>query len=91
MRDKTGDARFLLRKRIERRLTERFPDHWTPLYSMVTFSHLPYHEALALGAIQDRIMEEVMNREDIETCWDSDEVAQHALSLAAERLPNTPA
>ena len=58
---------------------------------MVTFSHLPYHEALALGAIQDRIMEEVMNREDIETCWDSDEVAQHALSLAAERLPNTPA
>ena len=88
MRDKTGDPRFLLRKRIERRLAERFPNQWTPLYSMVTFSHLPYHEAWALGAIQDAIMEEVMDREDISECWDSEEVAQHALSLAAERLPN---
>lgn len=89
MRDKTGDPHFLLRKRIERRLTERFPERWTPLYSMVTFSHLPYHEALALGAIQDGIMEEVMDRADIADCWDSDAVAQHALSLAADRLPNT--
>lgn len=88
MRDKTGDPRFLLRKRIERRLTERFPEQWTPLYSMVTFSHLPYHEALALGAIQDGIMEEVMDRADIGECWDSEEVAEHALSLAAERLPH---
>ena len=55
---------------------------------MVTFSHLAYRDALALGEIQDGIMEEVMAREDIETCWDSDEVAQHALTLAAERMPN---
>ena len=89
MRDKTGDPRFLLRKRIERKLTERYPEQWTPLYSMVTFSHLPYHEALALGAIQDGIMEEVMKRSDIADCWDSDEVAKHALSLSAKRLPTT--
>ncbi|MCH1583304.1 MAG: FAD-dependent monooxygenase [Flavobacteriales bacterium] len=88
MRDRTGDPRFLLRKRIERRLTADFPEQWTPLYSMVTFSHLAYRDALALGEIQDGIMEEVMAREDIETCWDSDEVAQHALALAAERMPS---
>jgi len=87
MRDSTGDARFLLRKRIERRLTDRFPDRWTPLYSMVTFSHTPYREAMSIGRIQDGIMEEVMDRDDIEDCWDSDEVAEHALRLAAERLP----
>ena len=87
MRDRTGDPRFLLRKRIERRLTDRHPDRWVPLYSMVTFTHLPYAEALELGRVQDGIMEEVMARPDIDTVWDGNEVEQHALQLAAERLP----
>lgn len=91
MRDSTGDARFLLRKRIERRLADQYPERWTPLYSMVTFSHMPYSEAMSIGKIQDGIMEEVMDRDDIEDCWDSDEVMEHALRLAAERLPLTTA
>ncbi len=91
MRDSTGDPKFLLRKRIERRLTDLHPDKWTPLYSMVTFTHMPYSEAMALGRIQDGIMEEVMDRPDIADCWDSDEVAAHALRLAAERMPLTTA
>jgi len=91
MRDSTGDPQFLLRKKIERRLADRYPDRWTPLYSMVTFSHLPYGEALALGHIQDGIMAEVMAREDIATCWDSEEVAEHALALAEQRMPKATA
>lgn len=89
MRDRTGDPRFLLQKRIERRLTDRHPTRWIPLYSMVTFSHLPYAEALALGAIQDGIMAEVMDRPDIDSVWDGTEVERHALELAAQRLPST--
>lgn len=89
MRDRTGDPRFLLRKRIERRLTDRHPNRWVPLYSMVTFTHLPYAEALELGRIQDGIMEEVMARPDIDTVWDGSEVERHALELAAERLPQS--
>lgn len=89
MRDSTGNARFLLRKKIEHKLAERHADRWMPLYSMVTFSHRPYSEALALGRIQDAIMEEVMAREDIADCWDSDAVVDHALRLAAERIPLT--
>ena len=89
MRDRTGDPRFLLRKRIERRLTDRHPKRWVPLYSMVTFTHLPYAEALELGRIQDGIMEEVMDRPDIDTVWDGSEVERHALELAAERLPQS--
>ena len=89
MRDRTGDPHFLLRKRIERRLTDRHPDRWVPLYSMVTFTHLPYAEALELGRIQDGIMDEVMARPDIDTVWDGNEVERHALELAAERLPRT--
>ena len=90
MRDRTGDPRFLLQKRIERRLTDRHPNRWIPLYSMVTFSHLPYAEALSLGGIQDGIMAEVMDRPDIDAMWDSEEVEAHALALAADRLPQSP-
>lgn len=86
MRDLTGDPRFLLRKRIERRLTDRHPDRWIPLYSMVTFSHLPYADAMAIGRIQDGIMEEVMNRPDIDATWDSEAVERHALELAEARI-----
>ncbi len=78
MRDKTADPRFLLRKRIEKRLHEKRPDLWKPLYSMVTFSHEPYSKALEEGKKQAAIMERIMERPDIEEKWDSEEVAQDA-------------
>ncbi len=81
MRDKTGDPRFLLQKRIEARLAARFSGEWLPLYSQVTFSHTPYHEALAAGRRQDAIMARVMGRPDIADVWDSDDVAEAAIAL----------
>lgn len=74
MRDKTADPAFLLQKKIEARFSKRHPDKWIPLYSQVTFSHIPYDKALAAGDVQDAIMKRVMNRPDIETVWDSDEI-----------------
>lgn len=81
MRDKTGDTSFLLRKKIEKRLHERYPTKWMPLYSQVTFSHIPYSEALAAGIRQDKIMDRIMQKPDIETRWDSDEVENEILSM----------
>ena len=81
MRDKTGDQRFLLQKRIEAKLAQRYPGRWLPLYSQVTFSHTPYHEALAAGKRQDEIMAKVMDRPDIGVVWDSDEVAEAAMAM----------
>lgn len=49
MRDLVGDPDFLLRKKIEKNFYDKHPDKWVPLYSMVTFSHTPYSEAMALG------------------------------------------
>ena len=60
MRDLTGDASFLQQKQLESRLQQKHPDRWLPLYSQVTFSHTPYHEALAKGKHQQRIMESIM-------------------------------
>lgn len=75
MRDLTADPQFLLRKKIEAHLHQRYPDRWIPLYSMVTFTHIPYEEALRIGKVQDKIMAEVMTRPDIEEMWDSPEVS----------------
>jgi kynurenine 3-monooxygenase len=57
MRDHVADPRFLLKKKVERALEERFPDLFTPKYSLVTFRRGPYAEALAKGKAQDRMLE----------------------------------
>jgi kynurenine 3-monooxygenase len=71
MRDLVGDADFLLRKKIEARLYERYPEKWIPLYSMVTFyDTIRYSEAYQTGQRQKKIMDEVMKTPDIETKWE---------------------
>ena len=52
MRKHVIDEAFLKRKQLESRLHKVFPDKWLPLYSMVTFSDIPYHEALQTGKLQ---------------------------------------
>lgn len=60
MRDSVSDPKFILRKKIEAKLYELYPNDWIPLYSMVTFSDMPYSEAYAQGKLQDIIMNRVM-------------------------------
>lgn len=62
MRDLTADPEFLFRKKVERLALEEFPEKWMPLYSMVTFSDIPYHKAKSVGEKQDAIMEQVLDR-----------------------------
>jgi len=81
MRDKTADAGFLLQKKIEARFSSKHPEKWIPLYSQVTFSHIPYHEALKTGDRQQEIMNKVMARPDIETAWDSDDVERQIMEM----------
>lgn len=74
MRDLVGSPTFLLQKKIEARIHEKHPQKWLPLYSQVTFSSIPYAEALANGRRQQAIMQEVMSMPQIENKWDSAEV-----------------
>lgn len=80
MRDKTADPRFLLQKKIEARFSDRHPDKWIPLYTQVTFSHIPYDVALRNGERQDAIMQRVMNRPDIAEVWASEAIEQAILN-----------
>ena len=59
MRDSVADPRFLLKKKVERALEERFPESFIPKYSMVTFHRVPYTTALSRGLIQNEILEEL--------------------------------
>lgn len=54
MRDKVTSPLFLWRKKIEKRLDRMFPS-FLPVYSMVTFSRIPYAEAQSMARKQDRI------------------------------------
>jgi kynurenine 3-monooxygenase len=72
MRDLVNDADFILRKKIESKLHELFPEKWIPLYSMVTFhENIPYSVAYETGQKQKRIMEDVLKQPDIEKNWEN--------------------
>ncbi len=71
MRDLVADDEFLLRKKIEARLHDLYPDRWIPLYTMVTFcDDLPYAYALETGRKQQVIMDEVMQTPGIADNWE---------------------
>ncbi len=72
MRDLVGDSNFILRKKIEARLHEIYPDKWIPLYSMVTFNEkMRYSEAERIGKVQEKIMNQVMLTPGIEKIWEN--------------------
>ncbi len=72
MRDLVADENFLLRKKIEAKLQDLYPQKWIPLYSMVTFKeNLRYTEALTIGKKQKAIMDKVMVSNNISKNWES--------------------
>ncbi len=80
MRDKTADPVFLLQKKIEAKFSQKYPDKWIPLYSMVTYSpHIRYSKALKEGVKQQAIMDKIMSLPNIDAKWDSDEVENEIL------------
>ena len=72
MRDLVADAEFLLRKKIEAKLHELYPDQWIPLYSMVTFhDNIRYSEALRhRREAKRKLWIEVMQKPNIKSTWE---------------------
>ncbi len=80
MRERTADPKFLLQKKIEAKLHNKYPEQWIPAYSQVTFSpYIRYSEALLRGQKQEAIMQGIMQLPDIESTWESEEVEQMIL------------
>jgi kynurenine 3-monooxygenase len=73
MRDRVADPRFLLRKKVELALENKYPQRFVPKYAMVTFHRVPYSTALQRGKVQDGILSQLCDRiqrvEDLD--WNS--------------------
>ncbi len=88
MRDRVADPSFLLQKKIEARLHEKYPDRWVPAYSMVTFSpQVRYSTALQHGQRQEKIMQAVMQREHITEMWNDDRLHEEIIQQLVSSRP----
>jgi len=76
MRDKTANTNFLLQKKIEEWFSNKHPQKWEPLYSMVTFSDMRYSEALQRGKIQNKIMSNIMRVNNLNNVFSVAELEQ---------------
>jgi kynurenine 3-monooxygenase len=65
MRDLVGQPSFLKRKKIEHALSDNFPDNFISQYAMVSFSNIPYSEAVRRGDEQDKILDQLEKEEGI--------------------------
>ena len=84
MRDYVSDPEFLLRKKIEAKLSELYPKSWLPLYSQVTFSNIRYSVAYQQGKKQSDIMDIIMQIPNIENIWDSETVMNEMKVLSKD-------
>ena len=60
MRDHVGSPVFLIRKRLERGLHRLFPRWFVPLYSLVSFSLMPYGDAVRRATMQTIVVRVVL-------------------------------
>jgi kynurenine 3-monooxygenase len=56
MRDKTASKAFRAKKKLDHFLEAALPGFYLPLYTMVTFTRIPYAEAKRRAQIQDAIV-----------------------------------
>lgn len=60
MSDLVADPHFVKKRALSGKINELFPSQWLPLYSMVTFSHIRYSEALSKGDWQNDVLEKLV-------------------------------
>jgi kynurenine 3-monooxygenase len=56
MRDKTASRTFRTKKKLDHLLEAALPGAYLPLYTMVTFTRIPYAQAARRARLQDRIL-----------------------------------
>jgi kynurenine 3-monooxygenase len=56
MRDKTASKKFRAKKKLDHFLESALPGIYLPLYTMVTFTRIPYAAAARRARLQDRIV-----------------------------------
>lgn len=81
MRDLVADPEFQFKRKIAAKVSELYPDKFIPVYSMVSFSHLPYSLALEEYQRQDEILSEIIQTPQIEEKWATELIEEIAQKL----------
>lgn len=64
MRNDVLDDSHIKKQKLSFLLNNDFPEYFIPLYTMVSFTSIPYSIALKRGNIQDKILSELINNLD---------------------------
>lgn len=86
MRDSVLDPRFQLKKELGFELERRLPDRFIPRYSMVMFHRIPYHVAQERGAVQERLLDQLIEGRTNLAEVDLDQAGELVLR-ALDRVP----
>ncbi|HYV93659.1 MAG TPA: NAD(P)/FAD-dependent oxidoreductase [Chitinophagales bacterium] len=73
MRDLVADPHFLQKKKIEKMIAGKYPNYISP-YQMVSFSNIPYAEAMLKGRKINSLLEELIRMESLEGKFHSKEI-----------------
>lgn len=88
MRDLVADPKFQLRKKIEPKIAERFPDRYIPIYTQVTFrTDISYAEALQESKRQDAFFAKVLELPTVEERWNTSEFLEEISPIFEEFYP----
>lgn len=89
LRDFVGVSEFLLRKELERWLMDLYPDRYAPLYSLVSFSNVPYVEARRQDQEQRTLVDQLLAIPDVRNRLDTEEVRSLVDRFMAQAPPQT--
>lgn len=64
MRDSVTNPKFIMKKKLELLLEKNYPEQFRSRYAQVTFSRIPYAEAMRKGRIQEKVLMEVCSGAD---------------------------
>jgi kynurenine 3-monooxygenase len=76
MRDLVADPHFLAKKKIEKLIAAAYPDRFISPYQMVSFTHIPYAEALQKGNAIHAVTEQLLTIENLEAKMQTPEIRQ---------------
>jgi kynurenine 3-monooxygenase len=82
MRDRVTDTEYQLIQRLERRLSVMYPESYFPLYSMVSFTNIPYETALRKGNEQEAKIRKLIEENQLTMETSDAEIDQCLFSLA---------
>ena len=74
MRDSVNKDRFLNERDLERQLELKYPDQFISRYSMVSFHQIPYSTVQVRGAIQQEILDWILDNETVDTPVTAEEI-----------------